>query len=48
MRKKVEKMLYDIESKMSEMESVHLYWLNLEWKLLHAKREVLGELLKQI
>lgn len=46
MKKKIEKMLYDIETKMANIESVSLYWLTDEWRILHAKREVLGEILK--
>lgn len=44
----VEEKLTLIEDAMEKLELNHLYWMSIEWKLLHAKREVLGEILKEM
>lgn len=48
MRKKIELKIMYIENQMSKYETKHLYYLTIDWMLLHAQRQVLGEILKDM
>lgn len=48
MKKKIEDKIQTICKRMVEIETTFLYWMNEEWKMLHAQRQILGEILKEL
>lgn len=47
MRKKIEIKIIHIELAMQDLEKKPMFYLKSEWKILHAQRQVLAEILQE-